>query len=73
MNRLKELLYSLGEAKRILNEYCKDTEGCANCPFYEEYRYTRQYTPCCWNVVRNIEELECRIVDIMNEEKKNEN
>lgn len=66
MNNLKELLDSLGKAKHILNEYCKNTGGCANCPFYEEYSYTRQYTPCCWNVVRNIEELECRIIDTTN-------
>ena len=66
MNKLKELLDSLGEAKHILNEYCKDTDGCANCPFYKEHSYTRQYKPCCWNVARNIEELECRIIDLKN-------
>lgn len=73
MNKLKELLDPLGKTRHLLNEYCVGMGGCANCLFYKKYKHDRQNHYCCWNVARSMEELECRIVDIMNEENKDEN
>lgn len=77
MNKLKELLDSLGNTKHLLNEYCYGTGACGKCPLYnpplydpELEKYGRVET-CCSQVTTVIEELECRIVDIMNKEKKN--
>ena len=78
MNKLKELLDSLGKTKHLLNEYCYNTGACGNCPFYESFQYNSQSIIktreiCCSQVATTIGELECVIVQILNKEKKDEN
>ena len=73
MNKLKELLDSLGKTKHLLNEYCYGTGACGNCPLYDSEvdKYGRS-KPCCSQVTTAIGELEYEIVKILNKEKKNE-
>lgn len=48
MNKLKELLDSLGKTKHLLDEYCYNTGACGKCPLYDseidKYGKTK---PCC--------------------------
>ena len=73
MNKLKELLDSLGKTKHLLNEYCYGTGACGNCPLYVPEDNYGNSKPCCIQSTSAIGELECRIVEILNKEKKNEN
>lgn len=71
MNDLKELLDSLGKTKHLLNEYCYNTGACGNCPLYDsEVDKYGKVKPCCSQSTVAIGELECRIVEILNKEKK---
>lgn len=71
MNKLQELLDSLGKTKHLLNEYCYRTGGCYTCPFYEDLQYDSQgnirtHEICCSQVTTAIGKLECEIVKILN-------